>query len=70
MKFDSIQKALKHRHSGTVGVGFATVAALWYVYAAGWTPEPPLVVLAAAGCAMTAFVYWLNDKFDDDGRTG
>ena len=36
------------KHSGTAAVAACVVVGMWYTYALGYTPEPPLLVMAAA----------------------
>ena len=66
MKIDAIRTALKHRHSGTVAAGLAAVAAQWYLYAAGYIPEPPMYVSVAVGCVVSALTAFLNEQISDD----
>jgi len=56
MDWTSLREALEHRHSGTVAVGAAVAVVLWYTYAAGLTPEPPTLILAAAA-VVAAFAF-------------
>lgn len=63
MDWTSLRKALEHRHSGTVAVGAAVAVVLWYTYAAGLTPEPPTLILAAAAVVAAFAFNRVTDRF-------
>lgn len=60
-----IRKAVEKRHSGTVGVAACVVVGMWYLYAAGYTPEPPVLVMAAAAVAVS----WALNHFVERDET-
>jgi len=66
MKWTDLRKALQHRHSGTVAVGAAVAVVMWYTYAAGLTPEPPALILAAAAVAASFLFNRLTRDDDSD----
>lgn len=46
--WSKIRASAQKKHSGTVAVAAAVVIGMWYTYALGYTPEPPMLVMSAA----------------------
>jgi len=66
MKWADLRTHLERPHSGTVAVGAVVAVVMWYTYAAGLTPEPPTLILAAAAVAAS---FLFNRLTRDDDAT-